>query len=63
MQQEDLRKKVRLAKALNDDIFYKDFAEYLEITEYSFYNWLHGYYNLSRKNYIKLNDIITDLTD
>ena len=63
MQQEELRKKVRIAKALNEDIFYKDFAEYLEITEYSFYNWLHGYYNLSRKNHIKLNDIVSDLID
>ena len=50
-----------MAKALNDDIFYKDFADYLEITEHSFYNWLKGYYNLSSKKEQKLRDIVIDL--
>lgn len=61
MQQEFLRKQVKIAKALNDDIFYKDFADYLEITEHSFYNWLKGYYNLSSKKEQKLRDIVIDL--
>ena len=61
--QDNLRKKVKLAKALNDDIYYKDFAEYLEISEHAFYNWLCGYYKLSRRNYRKLNDIIVDLIE
>lgn len=61
--QEKYRKQVKMAKALNDDIYYKDFAEYLEISENSFYNWLNGYYNLSEENIRKLNDIVVDLID
>lgn len=61
--QDNLRKKVKLAKACNIDIFYKDFAEYLEITEHSFYNWLNGYYELSQNNAKKLNDLVVDLID
>lgn len=63
MEQDFLRKQVKLAKALNDDIFYKDFAEYLEITEHSFYNWIKGYYELSRQKARKLYNIIVDLID
>lgn len=59
--QEKIRKKVKLAKALNEDIYYKDFAEYLNITEHSFYNWLKGYYNLSTYNLHKLEDVVIDL--
>ena len=33
-----LRKEVRLAKACNDDITYKDFADFLEIEHKSFLN-------------------------
>lgn len=59
--QDFLRKQVKIAKALNDDIYYKDFAEYLGITEHSFYNWLHCYYELNSNNANKLYDIIVDL--
>ena len=61
--QDNLRKQVKLAKACNDDIYYKDFAEYLEITEHAFYNWLNGYYNLSDKNARKLRDLVVDFID
>lgn len=61
--QDNLRKEVKLAKACNDDIYYKDFAEYLDITEHAFYNWLNGYYNLSDKNIKKLHDLVVDLID
>lgn len=63
MEQDFLRKQVKLAKALNDDIFYKDFAEYLEITEHSFYNWIKGYYELSSQKARKLYNVIVDLID
>lgn len=61
--QEKYRKQVKLAKALNDDIYYKDFAEYLDITEHSFYNWLNGYYQLSEEKIRKLNSVTIDLID
>ena len=38
MEQDEVRKLVKLAKALNDDIYYNQFAEYLNITNHSFYN-------------------------
>ena len=62
-QQDILRKNIKLIKAEYDDIYYKDFAEYLKINEHSFYNWLHGYYSLSRDKVNLLNDIIIDLLD
>lgn len=59
--QDKLRKMVKLAKVNNDDLFYKDFASYLDMTEHSFYNWLKGYYNLGFENTKKLEDILIDL--
>ena len=61
--QEDLRREVRLAKALNEDIYYKDFAEFLDITEHAFYNWLSGYYSLNSSNSNKLHELVIDLID
>lgn len=63
MNQEYLRKKVKLAKACNDDIYFKDFAEYLGIAEHSFYNWLKGEYNLKASKEKQLHDIVIDLID
>ena len=62
-QQDRLRKQVRLVKAEYDDIYYKNFAEYLDINEHSFYNWLNGYYDLSADKERKLEEIIIDLLD
>ena len=61
--QDYLRKEVKLAKALNDDIYYKTFSDYLKITEHSFYNWLNGYYDLSKLKELKLHDILIDLIE
>lgn len=61
--QDFLRKQVKHAKAEYDDIFFKDFATYIDITEHAFYNWLHGYYNLSNSKIIKLQEILIDLLD
>lgn len=63
MNQDELRKYVKIAKALNDDILYKDFAEYLSIDHNSFYNWLHGYYQLNSSNAKKLYDVVIDLVN
>lgn len=61
--QDYLRREVRLAKALEDDLYYKDMANYIGITEYSFYNFLKGYYDLSRKKERMLHEILIDLID
>ena len=58
-----LRKEAKLAKACNDDITYKDFADYLEIEYRSFLNWLSGAYNLSNGKAQKLHDLVIDLID
>ena len=63
MEQDEVRKLVKLAKALNDDIYYNQFAEYLNITNHSFYNRLNGYYRLSREKLYKLLDIVIDLAE
>ena len=59
--QDFLRKQVKHAKAEYDDIYLKDFATYIDITEHAFYNWLHGYYDLSDCKFNKLHSIIIDL--
>lgn len=61
MTQDILREKTKIAKATNDDIFYKDFAEYLDMNINSFYNWLNGAYDLSETKARKLEDIVIDL--
>ena len=61
MKEYDVRKMVKLAKAKNDDIYYKDFAEYLGISNHGFYNWLNGYYELGEEKERKLLDIVIEL--
>ena len=63
MQQDNLRKNVRIAKANNEDINYRDFAEYINISLNSFYNWLNGSYKLSYKKAKLLEDITIDLIE
>lgn len=62
-QQEILRKQVRLAKACNEWLYYKDLAETLDIHEHSFYNWLNGEYELSNRKADILQDIVINLID
>ena len=52
-----LRKEVKLLKALQG-VSYKELADYLEIRQDSFYNWLKGYYNFSYERQLMLYDII-----
>ena len=59
--QDTLRLQVRLAKAYNEDIYYKDFANYLDISEAAFYNWLNSSYELSKEKATKLRDVVIDL--
>ena len=60
--QENLRKQVKLLKALQD-ISYKEIAEYLEINKNSFYNWLKGYYDFSAEKEQRLIEILSFITD
>lgn len=61
--QDELRKQTRIAKACNEDITYKDFAESIGLTINSFYNWLNGYYELSSTKAKYLEDIVINLAD
>ena len=58
--QDILRKQTKIAKALNEDFTYKAFAEALNITDHSFYNWLKGYYNLSHTKAEYLQSIVIE---
>ena len=61
--QDNLRKQVKVAKACNDWITYKDLAEAIEITYNSFCNWLNRSYCLSENKARLLQDIVVDLID
>lgn len=57
---EDLRKKVKLIKALQG-ITYSEIAEYIELPPKSFYSWLNGQYEFSEERQKRLNDVINTL--
>jgi len=57
-----LRKEVKLLKALQG-ISYKEIADYLEIRQDSFYNWLKGYYDLGEERQNRLFDVIACLKE
>ena len=59
---ENLRKEVKLLKALQG-ISYKEVAEFLEIRQDSFYNWLKGYYEFSDERQRRLLDVIACLKE
>lgn len=60
MKQEELRKRVKLLKALQN-ISYKELSEYLEIKQNSLYNFIRGAYDLSDERAERLYSIISDL--
>ncbi len=57
-----LRKEVKLLKALQG-ISYKEIAEFLEIRQDSFYNWLKGYYEFGEERQRRLLDVIACLKE
>ena len=59
---EKLRKEVKLLKALQG-ISYKEIAEFLEIRQDTFYNWLKGYYELGEAKQSRLLDVIACLKE
>ena len=58
-----LRQQVKLCKVYNPEWSYKQMAEVLNISTYGFYNWLHGYYELSNKREAELRELIADLME
>lgn len=63
MNQDKLREQVRIAKALNEDWNYSVMSEIIGINVYSFYNWLHGYYQFSQQRAAMLQTVIDDLLE
>lgn len=64
MKQNNLRKQIRIVKALySEDFTYKDFADYLNININSFYNWINGAYELGYTKEKKLQTIVNDILD
>ena len=59
---EKLRKEVKLLKALQG-FSYKEVAEFLEIRQDSFYNWLKGFYELGDEKQRRLLDVIACLKE
>lgn len=53
----DLRKKVKLLKALQG-IPYKEIAEYLEISTTTIYSWLNGQFEFGEAKEQQLREII-----
>lgn len=64
MRQQELRKKLKLAKIENPDLFsYEDIADYLGIKVGSLYNWSNSSYNLSYEKEKKLAAWLSDLAE
>ena len=61
--QDNLRKRTKIAKALNDDWSYKAMSEVIDITPHAFYNWLNGFYELSNSKRIALENLLADLME
>ena len=60
---ENLRKEVKLLKALQG-VTYKELAEeYLGIRQDSFYAWLNGYYDLGQEKQQQLYDVVVTLKE
>jgi len=56
-----LREQTKLCKVYNPDWSYKQMAEVIGMTAHAFYNWLNGYYNLSRRKQQLLESLLNDL--
>lgn len=56
-----LRKKVKMLKATDCIHNYYEIAELLEMSKASFYNWLNEKYNLGYERKVFLNEIIDTL--
>ena len=61
--QDDLRKQVKLAKAMDDEWNFKNMSEVIQISPNSFYNWLNGAYELSSIKERELESLLSDLLE
>ena len=61
--QDDLRKQVKLAKAMDDEWNFKNMSEVIQISPNSFYNWLYGAYELSSIKERELESLLSDLLE
>lgn len=61
MNDDVLRKKVKLLKATESIQNYYEIAELLEMNKSAFYNWLKGYFNLGYEKKMFLKEIIDTL--
>lgn len=58
----DLRKKVKLLKALQG-VSYIELSEYLEVSKSSFYNWLAGSYDFGIERQNRLLEILQTISE
>ena len=63
MNQDILRKKLKISKIQNNWFNYSDIAQLLCIKTASLYNWLNGAYNLSDTKAKILNQWLADLQE
>ena len=61
MNDNELRKKVKMLKATDCIKSYYEIAELLEMSNSAFYNWLHAQFNLSYEKKVFLKEIIDTL--
>ena len=61
--QDFLRRQVKLVKVYDSDWSYKNIAQVINVTDHAFYNWLHGYYDLSDRKAAELLDLVCNLLD
>lgn len=61
--QDLLRRQVKLVKVYDSDWSYKNIAQVINVTDHAFYNWLHGYYDLSDRKAAELLDLVYNLLD
>lgn len=62
MNDNELRKQVRILKAIGQIDNMSEIAEMLDINVHSFYNWLNGYYNFGNIKKTLLTNIVNDLS-
>ena len=62
MNDEELRRKVKMLKATDSIYNYYELAELLEMSKASFYNWLNKKYNLGYEKKVALKGLIDTLS-
>lgn len=60
MTNEELRKEVKLLKALND-ITYSELGEMMNLSKSTIYNWIDGQFDFGEKRSQELLELVTNL--